>query len=91
VGQVRLQRKDAALEVSIYVAAAARGAGTATRMLDLARAQAGKRWPGLVLVARIKSDNAASRRLFTRAGYGRMVVERDHIVLHREPLAVAKP
>ncbi len=91
VGQVRLQRKDAALEVSIYVAATARGAGTATRMLDLARAQAGKRWPGLVLVARIKSDNAASRRLFTRAGYGRMVVERDHIVLHREPLAVAKP
>ena len=25
-------------------------------------------------------DNAASRRLFTRAGYGRMVVERDHVV-----------
>lgn len=91
VGQVRLQRKSAALEVSIYVESAARGAGTATRMLDLARAEAAKRWPGLGLVARIKPDNAASRRLFTRAGYGRMVVERDHIVLHREPLAAANP
>jgi spore coat polysaccharide biosynthesis protein SpsF len=89
-GQVRLQRKGASLEVSIYVEAAARGAGTATRMLDLARAEAAKRWPGLALVARLKPDNAASRRLFTRAGYGRMVVERDHIVLHREPLVAAK-
>lgn len=89
VGQVRLQRKGAALEVSIYVEAAARGAGTATRMLDLARAEAARRWPGVGLVARIKPDNAASRRLFTRAGYGRMVVERDHIVLHREPLVAA--
>jgi len=91
VGQVRLQRRGATLEVSIYVDGAARGAGTATRMLDLARAEASKRWPGLGLVARIKPDNAASRRLFTRAGYGRMVVERDHIVLHREPLASIDP
>ena len=91
VGQVRLQRRGATLEVSIYVDGRARGTGTATRMLDLARAEAAKRWPGIGLVARIKPDNAASRRLFTRAGYGRMVVERDHVVLHREPLAAAKP
>ena len=91
VGQVRLQKKGHALEVSIFVEPGARGAGTATRMLDLARAEAAMRWPGLGLVARIKPDNAASRRLFVRAGYGRMVVERDHIVLHREPLAAAKP
>jgi L-amino acid N-acyltransferase YncA len=91
VGQVRLQRRGAALEVSIYVDAAARGGGMAARMLDLVRAEAARRWPGLGLVARIKPDNAASRRLFTRAGYGRMVVERDHIVLHRESLSATKP
>jgi spore coat polysaccharide biosynthesis protein SpsF len=91
VGQVRLQRRGASLEVSIYVDAAARGGGMAARMLDLVRAEAARRWHGLGLVARIKPDNAASRRLFTRAGYGRMVVERDHIVLHREPLSATKP
>jgi len=88
VGQVRLQRRGVALEVSIYVDGAARGEGAAARMLDLARAEAGKRWPGVPLLARVKPDNAASRRLFTRAGYGRMVVARDHIILHRDPVTV---
>jgi spore coat polysaccharide biosynthesis protein SpsF len=84
IGQVRLQMQNAALEVSIYVDGGARGAGIAARMLELARLAAAKRWPGVPLRARIKPDNAASHSLFVRAGYGRMVVERDHIVLHRD-------
>jgi len=85
MGQVRLQKRVGALEVSIYVDGAARGAGIAARMLDLVRLEAAKRWPGVPLLARIKPENAASRRLFVRTGFGRMVLERDHVVLHRDP------
>lgn len=87
VGQVRLEQRDGALDVSLYVEPHARGQGTATAMLAAVRAEAARRWPALPLRARIKPDNWSSRRLFARAGYGRMVAAADHIAVYRDPPA----
>ncbi len=83
VGQVRLEQGDDGLEVSIYVAGPARGAGVAKAMLDGARAEAAKRWPGVELIARVKPENWPSRRLFARAGYGRVTVAPGHLIYFR--------
>ena len=83
VGQVRLERGFDGLEVSIYVDDAVRGHGVAKAMLDNARAAAAKRWPGVDLVARIKPDNWPSRRLFARAGYGRVTAAPGHLIYYR--------
>jgi spore coat polysaccharide biosynthesis protein SpsF (cytidylyltransferase family)/biotin carboxylase/RimJ/RimL family protein N-acetyltransferase len=85
IGQVRLERRDGALEVDIYVDPAARGRSVGLSMLDEVRALAAVRWPGDPLLARIKPDNWASRRLFVKAGYGNIVMARSHMVLRREP------
>ncbi|HUU24575.1 MAG TPA: GNAT family N-acetyltransferase [Methyloceanibacter sp.] len=85
VGQVRLEKRNDTLEVDIYVDPSFRGSGVAKRMLDAARLEAGRRWPGVAMVARVKNDNWASRRLFNRAGYGGMVQVRDHVLLRRDP------
>ena len=42
------------------------------------------RWPGTPLIARVRPDNWASRRLFAKAGYGGMVVQPDHLIFRRE-------
>jgi spore coat polysaccharide biosynthesis protein SpsF (cytidylyltransferase family) len=85
VGQVRLERRDDALEIDIYVDPVARGHGIALSMLDRVRALAGERWPGIPLLARVKPDNWPSRRLFVKAGYGNIVMARSHMMLYREP------
>ena len=85
VGQVRLEHRGGALEVDIYVEPAARGRGVATSMLDQLRAEAARRWPGVALIARVKPDNWPSRRLFVKAGYGNIVMAREHMILRREP------
>lgn len=85
VGQVRLDRHGDELEVDIYVDQPARGKGLALAMLDDARTNAAAHWPALGLVARIKPDNWASRRVFSRAGYGRVTVAPDHLIYHRDP------
>jgi len=69
IGQARVERTDAGLEVSIYVDKAARGRGTASSILRSVRTQTMTRWPNLPLIARIKPDNEASKLLFTKAGY----------------------
>lgn len=85
VGQVRLEHRGGALDVDIYVEPAARGRGVATCMLDQLRAEAARRWPGVALIARVKPDNWPSRRLFVKAGYGNIVMAREHMILRREP------
>jgi len=85
VGQARLEQKDGALEVDIYVDGNARERGVGTAILDALRLEAARRWPGVPLLARIKADNMASRRLFAKAGYGRVVVAPDHLIFHRDP------
>ena len=91
IGQVRLDRCGADLEVDIYVDQSARGRGAALAMLDAARTCAGAQWPGHTLVARIKPDNWASRRLFAKAGYGNVTVAPDHLIYRREPLQTGAP
>ena len=69
---------------------AARGGGIAAMALEAARSEAAGLWPGIPLVARIKPENMASRRLFARAGYGRVTVAPDHMIYRRDP-AMAQP
>ena len=57
--------------------------GVAKAMLDQARAKAANRWPGVDLIARIKPENRPSRRLFARAGYGRVTVAPGHLITKR--------
>lgn len=68
-GQVRLQRRAGAFEIDIYIAPSARRRGLArtaiTASLD---ALEGSR-PGARVRARVKSDNAASIRLFESLGF----------------------
>jgi len=80
VGQVRFERREAGLEVDIFVTPEARGRGVALRMLAAAARSCAGRWPGLPLVARIKTGNVASERLFAAAGF--VLAERrdDHAV-----------
>ncbi len=84
-GQVRLEKRGKALEVDIYVDASQRGRGLGVAMLEAARAKAAERWPGVPLLARVRPENWASRRLFAKAGYGAMVVAQDHLILRRDP------
>ncbi len=86
VGQARLERRDNALEVDLFVVPAWRELGAASVILDAARGEAARRWPGLPLVARIRPDNWPSRRAFVKAGYGDALMARSHLVLRRAPL-----
>jgi len=84
VGQVRVERDAAGdAHVDVFVAPEGRGTGVAYAMLDeMVRAVAGI-WPGVRLVARIRTDNAASRRLFAKAGYTAEATHADYVVLAR--------
>ena len=86
VGQVRLDLRDAALEVDIYVDPACRGQGAGAALLTAVRIEAAKRWSGVSLIARVKPDNWASRRLFAKSGYGRTLVAPDHLIMYRDPI-----
>jgi RimJ/RimL family protein N-acetyltransferase len=69
VGQVRAERSAAAAEVSIGLAADARGRGIGARSLQALEPEVA-RWPVVVeLVAHVRTENAASLRLFAAAGY----------------------
>jgi N-acetylneuraminate synthase len=68
-GQLRLDRRGAnAAEVSIAVAPAHRRSGVATGLLRAVEGPA-RGWGVHTLLATIRRDNAASVRLFKRAGY----------------------
>jgi UDP-2,4-diacetamido-2,4,6-trideoxy-beta-L-altropyranose hydrolase len=69
VGGVRLQDKGDGPEIAIYIDAPTRGAGIAGAALGLAFDEAHSVWPGSEVIARVRPDNAASGRLFERAGF----------------------
>ena len=83
VGQVRVERRERGLEVDIFVSAEARGRGVARRLLARAARACAERWPGLPLVARVKTGNLASERLFLAAGYALAEQRDDHRVYLR--------
>jgi RimJ/RimL family protein N-acetyltransferase len=83
VGQVRVERREIGLEVDIFVTAEARGRGLARCMLARAARACADRWPGLPLVARVKTGNLASERLFLAAGYALARQRDDHRVYVR--------
>jgi RimJ/RimL family protein N-acetyltransferase len=70
VGQVRVvvdERGDG--EVSVSVAAEARGRGLGLPLLEAGIAAADAALPVATFVAHVRPENAASRRLFLRAGF----------------------
>ncbi len=68
-GQIRLTRSPEGWEIDIYVASAARRRGVARDALAQAIEALRTEVPGAPLLARVKPDNAASRRLFERLGF----------------------
>lgn len=83
-GQVRLDLRDGALEVDIYVIASRRRQGLGMVMLEQARTEAVKRWPGMPLKALVKPDNQGSQRLFANAGYTGPTDAAGHFVFLRD-------
>jgi UDP-2,4-diacetamido-2,4,6-trideoxy-beta-L-altropyranose hydrolase len=69
VGQVRLQDKGEGPEIAIYVEPGSRREGVAVRALAMALVEARLIWPGRDAIARVRAENAASRRLFERARF----------------------
>ena len=73
VASVRYDRDDAdptTVEVSIVVAGEARGQGVGAEALRRGEEELGTCWPDVrTIAAVVHCDNAASRRLFHRAGY----------------------
>ncbi|MFP5068821.1 GNAT family N-acetyltransferase [Pseudonocardia nantongensis] len=71
VGTVRWDREESGWEVSITVAPERRGSGLAIPLLR-AGEEAVRAWSGAgtPVIAVVHADNAASARLFARAGYG---------------------
>ena len=81
VGYVRFEDKGEGPETAIYLVPEARGHGRATRWLRQGSEQAARRWPGRPVLARIRWDNLASRRLFSRCGYVLQGQGPDHLIL----------
>jgi len=73
IGQVRLERQagEGAVEISISIARDRRGRGLGSALLA-AGLEAGRRdagLGGLIFIARVRTDNEASIKLFERAGF----------------------
>lgn len=83
VGQVRFQDKGMGPEISIYVEAAARRRGFASRALQLALAEARSVWPGAVAIARVRTNNERSRRFFEMQGFHLDAEATDHWIYAR--------
>lgn len=84
VGQVRAERDaEGRAYVDVFVAAEARGAGLAYAMIDEMAREAAAIWPDTRLVARVRLENVASRRLFAKAGFGLLETHADHVVMGR--------
>jgi RimJ/RimL family protein N-acetyltransferase len=93
VGQLRLQRKQAHLEVDIYIVAQARRGRLGEAALLRAAGLAARRWPAVPLLARVKPANRASHRLFLACGYARIADRHDQVVyeLRQSAEAGAEP
>lgn len=83
VGGIRLQDKGDGPEIAIYIDAPARGEGIAGAALGLALDEAHSVWPSSEAIARVRPENAASRRLFERAGFALRHQSDDHLIYGR--------
>ncbi len=93
IGQLRLQRRSegeaAPFDVDIYLLREERGQGHARAMLEDAIARVAGKWPGAMLRALVRKENAASRALFEAAGFRREAGAGDgdgHLVFLLGPL-----
>lgn len=83
VGQVRLQQRDGAYDVDIYVTEPARQRGVAVAAIDGAARRLGAREPQARLRAHVGADNAASARLFAALGFRATAVVDGFAVFER--------
>ena len=81
VGQVRLQERGHGLEVSVYVIPEQRGRALALALVRHAVDEASRLWPERAVIARIRTNNAASLRLFAAAGFRLSQQCEDHVLL----------
>jgi RimJ/RimL family protein N-acetyltransferase len=78
IGVVRFERREPdAIEVSITVAPEARGRGLGRPLLEAGVAAAREAFGPVTIVADILPGNEASRRLFTGAGFERVIPEQS--------------
>ena len=86
-GVVRLDREtesapDAAV-VSVFVAPEARRQGLASAAVERALCDTAREGGALTAIARVRLENAASRRLFGALGFAPIEWYADHVVLQR--------
>ena len=83
-GQVRIQLEPEGLAVSIYVDAMFRGRNVGRFLIDGARIEARRRWPGVAMIARVRHDNPQSAVFFRAAGFLESERHADHLVLREK-------
>jgi L-amino acid N-acyltransferase YncA len=83
IGQVRFDARVDGVEVSISVAPEHRG-GVGGLLLASAMRRFSARSPQADLLARVKVDNGASRRVFEQAGF-QLAGDNDGVLLYRSP------
>ena len=84
-GQVRIEREDGSAVVSLYVDQAFRGCGVGQRLIEAACREAGRRWPGLPVLAHVRADNPASLAFFQHSGFSLERPLADRAILRRVP------
>jgi len=78
-GMVRLERMEQAATLSYLVASSHRGQGLAAKMLRLALIELADIWPGIPVIAWIRSNNVASSRSLEGAGFQRKPCDSDRL------------
>jgi RimJ/RimL family protein N-acetyltransferase len=68
-GQARFEPRAGAWRLSYSMAEEFRGAGLAAKMLTMALQELRRQQPGAKVIAEVKAENAASRRVFAALGF----------------------
>ena len=85
VGQVRAEREETGVVVSIYVDETFRNRGVGRHMIEAVCRTAQERWPGLPVVAQVRPDNPTSVAFFARNGFSEVQRQADRVILQRIP------
>ena len=83
LGQVRFEPDAGGHEIDVYIMPEHRRLGIASQALQAAFAAFGREHDGTVLIARVRPENEASRRLFESLGFTLREHEQDHQVFIR--------
>lgn len=84
-GQVRAERDETGVVVSIYVDASFRARGVGRSMIEAACEAAQVRWPGQPILAHVRLDNPDSVAFFKRSEFSEMQRQADRVILRRRP------